>query len=305
MTLQQLRYVIAVAENGSIGKAAQALFISQPSLTNAIRDLEQELGFALFNRTNRGTAVTRDGMRFLAYARQVCEQMELLENAFLHDGYEKLRFQVSAQHYSFAVNAFVDLIREYPGSEYDVTLRECRTFEVIEDVKNARSALGIIYFSRFNESVLSGVLAENHLLFTHLFTAAPHVFLSSGHPLAKKERVTLEELEEYPCLSYEQGEYNSFYFAEEILSTAKRRKQIRVSDRATLFNLLIGMNGYTICTGVISRELNGDSIISVPLSADEEIRIGYICRKGEPLGALGERYLELMRRHIPQDNAIA
>ncbi len=299
MTLQQLRYVIAVAENGSIGKAAQELFISQPSLTSAIRELEKELGFPLFNRSNRGTAATREGIRFLAYARQVCEQMELLEKAFLHEGYEKLRFQVSAQHYSFAVNAFVDLIREYPGEEYDVTLRECRTYEIIEDVKNARSALGILYLSRFNESVLSGVLSENHLHFTKLFTARPHVFLSSGHPLAGKGQVTLEDLAEYPFLSFEQGEYNSFYFAEEILSTAERRKRIRVSDRATLFNLLIGMNGYTICTGVISRELNGDSILAVPLAADEEIRVGYICRKGEPLGTLGERYLELMRRHIP------
>lgn len=298
MTLQHLKYIVTVAEKGKISEAAQALFISQPSLTNAIRDVEKELGFLLFNRTNRGIAVTTKGMQFLSYARQVVEQMSLLETTFLSGEPEKRRFQVSAQHYSFVVNAFVDFVKEFESDEYDVTLRECRTFEIIEDVKNARSQIGILYLSQFNEKIIQKFIKENHLSFEVLFKAKPHIFINRSHPLAEKEHVLLEDLEPYPYLSFEQGNYNSFYFSEEILSTVSRKKSIRVSDRATLFNMLIGLDGYTISTGIISRELNGEDIIARPLEADETITIGYIKRNGESLGKAAKRYLELMYQHI-------
>lgn len=298
MTVQQLKYIVTVAEKRKISEAAQELFISQPSLTNAIHDLEEEVGFLIFNRTNRGMAVTKEGNRFLAYARQVVEQMSLLENTFLERPLPKQHFQISAQHYSFAVNAFVDLLIEENYDEYDVTLRECRTAEIIEDVKNARSQLGILYLSDFNEKIIKKCLQDNHLEFFLLFQAVPHIFISKSHPLADKQLVRLEDLEEYPHLSFEQGEYNSFYFSEEILSTITRKKAIHVSDRATLFNLLIGLNGYTISTGIISEELNGENIIARRLDVDEEIHIGYILRKGEPLGTIGNRYLELLKNHV-------
>lgn len=298
MTIQQLKYIIVVAEKGKISEAAQELFITQPSLTNAIHDLEAEVGFEIFNRTNRGISMTKDGNRFLTYARQVVEQMSLLENTFLETPLEKQHFQVSAQHYSFVVNAFVDLIKEKDYDEYDVTLRECRTFEIISDVKNARSQIGILYMSGFNEKIISKFLLDNHLEFFALFQAAPHIFINKDHPLAKQSVVTLEDLEPYPHLSFEQGEYNSFYFSEEILSTVSRRKAIHVSDRATLFNLLIGLDGYTISTGIISEELNGENIISRELAVDETIRIGYIIRSGEPLSMMSKRYLELLQNHV-------
>lgn len=298
MTIQQLKYIIVVAEKGKISEAAQELFLSQPSLTNAIHDLEAEIGFEIFNRTNRGIAMTKEGSRFLTYARQVVEQMSLLENTFLEAPLEKQHFQVSAQHYSFVVNAFVDLLKEKDYDEYDVTLRECRTFEIISDVKNARSQLGILYMSGFNEKIISKFLQDNHLDFFPLFQAMPHIFINKDHPLAKKEMVTLEDLEPYPHLSFEQGEYNSFYFSEEILSTVSRKKAIHVSDRATLFNLLIGLDGYTISTGIISEELNGENIISRKLDVEEIIKLGYIIRHGEPLSMLSKRYLELLQAHV-------
>ncbi len=298
MTIQQLKYIVTVAEKGKINEAARTLFISQPSLTNAIHELEKELGFDIFNRTNRGIAATTRGTKFLSYARQVVEQMSLLESTFLETVPEKQHFQVSTQHYSFVVDAFVNFLKEVDYKEYDVTLRECRTAEIIEDVKNARSQLGFLYISSFNEKVMQKFIKDNHLEFKPLFEAKPHIFINKDHPLASKGLVDLSDLAEYPYLSFEQGEYNSFYFAEEILSTNIRDKVIRVSDRATLFNLLIGLNGYTISTGIISKELNGESIISRPLNVDEQIQLGYIKRKNEPNGVHADHFLELLIRHI-------
>lgn len=298
MTIQQLKYIVTVAEKGKINEAARTLFISQPSLTNAIHELEKELGFDIFNRTNRGIAATTRGTKFLSYARQVVEQMSLLESTFLETVPEKQHFQVSTQHYSFVVDAFVNFLKEVDYKEYDVTLRECRTAEIIEDVKNARSQLGFLYISSFNEKVIQKFIKDNHLEFKPLFEAKPHIFINKDHPLASKGLVDLSDLAEYPYLSFEQGEYNSFYFAEEILSTNIRDKVIRVSDRATLFNLLIGLNGYTISTGIISKELNGESIISRPLNVDEQIQLGYIKRKNEPKGVHADHFLELLIKHI-------
>ncbi|MGN0162398.1 MAG: LysR family transcriptional regulator [Candidatus Ornithomonoglobus sp.] len=298
MTLQQLRYIITITEKGSISEAAKSLFISQPSLSNAVKELEKELNITIFTRTNKGIALSQHGEEFLGYARQVIEQTELLEEHFLNTKQRKQKFSVSTQHYSFAVNAFVDLIEVYGTEEYDFTLRETRTHEIIEDVKQMRSEIGILYLNEFNEKVLNKLISENELEFHELFTAKPHIFISSKNPLADKEIVTLADLEPYPFLSFEQGEYNSFYFSEEILSTVQRRKNIKVSDRATLFNLLIGLNGYTICTGIIDEELNGKNIISLPLDVKEKMRVGYIKNKNIVQSRLGEIYINSLKEHI-------
>nr|WP_294466372.1 LysR family transcriptional regulator [uncultured Sellimonas sp.] len=299
MTLQQLRYVVAVAETGNITEAAKRLFIAQPSLTNAIRELEKEMQITIFHRTNRGVSISNEGDVFLSYARQVLEQTSLLEERFLNPKERKSRFSVSCQHYSFAVNAFVDVIRKFGGSQYDFTLRETQTYEIIEDVSRLKSEIGILYTSSKNEDVIGKMLRQNGLEFQELFVAKPHVFLSSVHPLAEKQVVSLEDLEEYPYLSFEQGEYNSFYFSEEILSTLDRKKNIKVRDRATLFNLLIGLDGYTVSSGVISKELNGENIIAKPLDVDEQMRIGTITQKSMPLSRYGKAYMEALKRHIP------
>lgn len=298
MTLQQLKYAIEISNRGSINEAAKHLFITQPSLSNAIMELEKELNITIFTRTNKGISVSVDGAEFLGYARQVIEQSELLETRYLNSKPSVQHFSVSTQHYAFAVNAFVDLIREYGTDEYEFTLRETKTYEIIEDVKNLKSELGILYLNEFNKKVLNKLFKDNHLQFTTLFQAMPHIFISVKNPLAKKSFVTLEDLEQYPCLSFEQGEYNSFHFSEEILSTISSRKSIRVSDRATLFNLLIGLNGYTISTGVITPDLNGDSIVSVPLKVDEDITIGYITHKSIVPSKLSFIYIEKLQSLI-------
>ena len=300
MTLQQLRYIVTVAETGNITEAAKRLFISQPSLTNAIHELEKEMKITIFNRTNKGVAVSNEGELFLSYARQILEQTSLLEEKFLNKKEQSPRFSVSCQHYSFAVNAFVDVIRKFGGKKYDFTLRETQTYEIIEDVSRLKSEIGILYTSSKNEELILKLIRKNGLNFEELFVARPHVFVSSEHPLADKKVLTLEELEEYPYLSFEQGEYNSFYFSEEILSTLDRSKNIKVRDRATLFNLVIGLNGYTVSSGVISRELNGENIIAKPLKVDEYMRIGTIKQKDMPLSRYGNAYMEYLKRHIPE-----
>lgn len=298
MTLLQLKYVVEVAKTGNITEAAKRLYLSQPSLTNAIRELEKEMQITIFCRTNRGVTVTNEGDLFLSYARQVLEQTDLLTEKFTGKGAGSRHFSVSCQHYSFAVNAFVDVIREYGGKQYDFVLRETQTHEIIEDVSRLKSEIGILYTSSKNEEVIMKFIRQSDLLFEELFVAKPHVFLSSRHPLATKATLSIEDLEDYPYLSFEQGEYNSFYFSEEILSTLDHRKNIKVRDRATLFNLVIGLDGYTVSSGVISRKLNGANIIAVPLLVEEYMRIGTIRQKNMPLTQYGESYMKALRKYI-------
>ncbi len=298
MTLQQLRYVVAVAEKGSISDAAKALFISQPSLTNAIKELEKEMKITIFNRTNRGIIVSNEGDEFLGYARQVIEQANLLEEKYLNEKKQNPIFSVSTQHYSFAVEAFVDLIREYDADEYDFTLRETKTHEILEDVRMLKSEVGILYTCSKNKKVIMKLIKQDNLEFRKLFTATPHVFISSKHPLAEKEIISIGELDKYPYLSFEQGEYNSFYFSEEILSTIDRKKNIKVRDRATLFNLLIGLNGYTVSSGVINKELNGENIIARPLNVNEYMDIGIVIQKQMPLSRYAKSYINALELRV-------
>lgn len=304
MTLQQLRYITTVADTGTITEAAKKLYISQPSLTNAIHELEKEMGITIFNRTNKGIFISREGEEFLGYARQVLEQTTILEDKYKKNGGGKKQFCVSTQHYSFAVNAFVDLVKKYGQEEYDFSLRETQTYKLIEDVAQMRSEIGILFLNDFNEKVIMKILKSSDLEFHLLFVAEPYVFISRHHPLAKKKIITNEELADYPYLSYEQGEHNSFYFSEEIFSSFERKKNIRVSDRATLFNLLIGLNGYTVCSGIIDQKLNGEDIIAVPLADEGDMRIGYVTHRKGMISRLGETYLEALKKYITGEQRI-
>ncbi|MBW5446393.1 LysR family transcriptional regulator [Cohnella sp. CFH 77786] len=298
MTLQQLKYVIEIVNRGSMNEAAKRLFISQPSLSNSIADLEVEMGITIFERSNKGITLTKEGAEFISYARQVVEQAELLQNRYLNAKPSPQHFSVSTQHYAFAVNAFVDLVREFGLDEYEMTLRETKTYEIIEDVKSLRSEIGILYVNEFNEKVIRKLLKSANLEFHRLFTAKPHIFISIHNPLAKQAVVTMDQLQPYPYLYFEQGENNSFYFSEEILSTLSHKKSIRVNDRATLFNLLIGLNGYTISTGVLSADLNGNEIIPVPLESEETINVGWVSHRNVALSKLGSAYVVALKKAV-------
>ena len=300
MTFQQLKYVLEVARVSSITEASKRFFVSQPSLTASIKDLEEELGIRIFERSSKGVNLTHEGEEFLSYARQGQEQFLLMEERYKGNHEERALFSVSCQHYSFAVNAFVDVIRQFGGNRYDFTLRETQTYEIIEDVAHLKSELGVLYTSSKNRDVLMRLLKKNDLVFEKLFTAKLHVFISSKNPLAKKKRITLKDLAPYPYLTYEQGEHNSFYFSEEPLPAIDCEKSIKVRDRATLFNLLIGLDGYTVCSGVISHKLNGRQIVSRPLAVDEHMCIGLVSKKGVPSSRYAECYRESIRRYCTQ-----
>lgn len=298
MTLTQLRYAIEVAEAGSISSAAARLFIAQPSLSKAVSELEAEMGVTIFERGARGVRVTDEGSRFLSYARQVVEQADLLESQYLHAEPRRRVFAVSSQHYAFVVNAFVELVRELGRDQYEFSLREGTTAGIIEDVRTQRSEVGVIYRSHFNSEVIAGAVKRAELRFEPLFRASPHVFVSRTSPLAGRASVTLEDLAPFPRLTYDQGAQNSFYFSEELHAAEMVDKQIVVTDRATLFNLLIGLDGYTISSGILSSDLNGDDIVAVPLESDEEMEVGYLQLAGRPLSRVAERYLEHLRAYV-------
>ena len=298
VTLQQLKYIIMIAETGSITMAAERLFIAQPSLSKSVAELEKEMGIIIFNRSNRGVYLSEEGTRFLSYARQIVEQAEILESEYKSAPPPNRAFSVSSQHYAFVVNAFVELVREYGRDRYEFTLRELKTAEIIEDVRTHRSDIGVIFLSHFNREVIRHILQNEELKFETLFTAKPHVFVSKSNPLVRRKKVTLDDLKAFPRLTYDQGVKNSFYFAEELHITADSPKNITVSDRATLFNLLIGLNGYTISSGILSEDLNGSNIVSIPLESDEEMEIGYIVTTDRPLNDISRRYLEHLRHYI-------
>ena len=298
MTLQQLKYVTTIANIGSISEAAKRLFVSQPSLTKAIKELEKEMGITIFDRTNKGITVSKEGERFLGYARQVLEQAALLEEQYKSQSGGKKQFSVSTQHYSFAVNAFVELLKGAEIDQYDVSLRETQTYEIIDDVAHMKSEIGLLYYNDFNRPVLEKLIHTNELTFTELFTAHPHIFIGKTHPLAHKEVVSMDELEEYPYISFEQGDHNSFYFSEEIFSTVVRPKHIRVRDRASLFSLLLGLDGYTVSSGVIDKEVNGENIISVPLAEEGLMHIGYITNNKMQRSRLGQEYIHALEKYV-------
>ncbi|MBR3575658.1 MAG: LysR family transcriptional regulator [Lachnospiraceae bacterium] len=303
MTLKQLRYIVEVADTGNITEAAKRLYIAQPSLTASIQELEKEYGITIFERGKKGIRLTQEGDEFLGYARQVLDQTDLIEERYTGSAKGKKNFCVSSQHYSFAVEAFVELLRKYGGDRYEFHMRETQTYEIIEDVSHLRSEVGVLYLNSFNETVIRKTLRDNNLTFNKLFIAKPHVFVGKDSPLAGKKKIRTTDLTDYPRLSYEQGSHNSFYFSEEILSTLDSDREIVVCDRASLFNMLVGLNGYTICSGIINEELNGPGIVARPLDVDDYMEIGYILPTSIKPSAMTLNYIDILKSLSPGSSA--
>lgn len=298
MRIQQLEYLERIVEAGSINEAAKRLFLTQPSLSNAVKELENEMGIQIFQRSSGGISLTAEGREFMTYSKQILDQVNLMNERYKNGQQRKQSFSVSAQHYAFVVHAFVELIKSVNANEYQFTLRETETQNIFNDLAQFKSELGILYTNGFNQKIMQRLFKENNLVFTPLFVAKPHIFVSRYNPLTSKSSVNLSDLEDYPYLSYEQGEVNSFYFSEEILSTLSHKKSIKVSDRATIFNLMVGLNGYTISSGIISSKLNDDKIVAIPLNVDDDITMGWLKHRQVKLSPLAERYLTMLKEHI-------
>lgn len=296
MTLQQLRYAMTIADCGSMNEAAKQLFISQPSLSETIKELEAEIGLQIFLRSNRGIIITPEGEEFLGYARQVTEQFGLLQSRYIEKK-SKEKFSVSMQHYTFAVKAFVETVKKAGIDSYEFAANETTTYDVMENVRNFKSEIGVLYLNDFNEKVMTKIIHEKGLEFIELFACDTYVYLWSGHPLANSEVISMEELDEYPCLSFDQGKNHSLYLAEEMKSTYEYKRLIKATDRATLLNFMKGLNAYTLCSGIICEELNGSEYIAVPLAETEKMRIGYVKRKGASISHIGELYIEELKKY--------
>lgn len=298
MRLQQLKYLEKIVDCGSINVAAKELFLTQPSLSKAIKELEAEMGIQILLRQQRGVSLTNDGREFMAYANQILDQVSLLDQKYKKQVLRKQLFSVSAQHYAFVVHAFVELIKNVNTEEFQFTLQETETENIIKDLASFKSELGVLYVNRFNEKVLQNLFRDNSLEFHPLFHVKPHVFVSRDNPLTQKKSLKLADLSDYPYLSYEQGDNNSFYFEEEILSNRNYKMNVKVSDRATIFNLMVGINGYTISSGIISSDLNDDKIVSIPLDVNEVSTIGWLKHKQLELSPIAQMYLEFLKEHI-------
>lgn len=301
MTLQQLKYALTIADCGSMNEAAKQLFLSQPSLSETMKELEAEIGIAIFLRSNRGISLTPEGEEFLGYARQVTEQFSLLQSRYIEKK-KKEKFSVSTQHYTFAVKAFVETVKKLGMERYEYAVHETTTYDVISNVRSFKSEIGVLYLNDFNEKVMMKTIQENGLEFRELFSCNTFVYLWAGHPLAKKREIAMEELDDYPCLSFDQGKYHSLFLAEEMKSDYEYRRLIKANDRATLLNLMVGLNAYTLCSGIICEELNGSGYMAIPLKETERMRIGYIVRKGQKISKSGKLYIEELKKY--QDMAM-
>lgn len=303
MTLQQLRYLLAIAKSGSICSAAHELYVSQSSLSVAVKDIERECGIKIFERSSKGTTLTNDGIELLSYARQIVEQADLMESRYTKDKKPPAqRLAIASQHYAFPVEAFLEFVEEYEGEGYTFSLRETRTQEIIEDVREFRCDVGILYLSSFNEQVLGRTLEDAGLVFTELFTAQPHIFVGTHHPLADHKLLKIEDMNDYPRYEFEQGSTaNSFYFCEEPFAELPHEKRIIISDRGTLSNLLTHHNGYTVSTGVLSSEMHS-GIAAIPLDTKERMHVGYVVHKERQLSDLAQRYIEMLRLFIEDYN---
>ena len=302
MTLQQLKYALTIADCGSMNEAAKQLFISQPSLSETMKELETEIGIEIFLRSNRGISMTPEGEEFLGYARQVTEQFGLLQSRYIEKK-KKEKFSVSTQHYTFAVKAFVETVKKLGMERYEYAVHETTTYDIITNVRSFKSEIGVLYLNDFNEKVMMKTIQENGLEFKELFSCNTFVYLWAKHPLAEREMISMEELDDYPCLSFEQGDNASFYFAEEILATNEYSQVIKANDRATMLNLMVGLNGYTLCSGIICEELNGDDYIAVPFQDDDQnpnsvMEIGYVVRKNTILSKMGELYVDKLKNYL-------
>ena len=303
MTIQQLKYTITIANQGSFNKASEVLYISQPSLTGSIKELEKELGITIFYRSGKGVTLTNEGVEFLAYAREIYGQFENVLERYGENGNRKKMFSVSTQHYTFAVKSFVELVKKLDTSEFEFAIREEQTQKI-----NMNSEIGILYLSSFNMPVIGKLLRQNHLEFHELISCEAYVYLWKGHPLAHNERISFDELKNYPCLSFEQGSNGSMYFAEEILASYPYPRIIRATDRATMLNLMVGLGGYTLCSGVICEEMNGSDFIAVPFAPDDDhpgetMKVGYITKKNLLLSKVGKIYIEELKRTLSTGKA--
>ncbi|MBR3638643.1 MAG: LysR family transcriptional regulator, partial [Lachnospiraceae bacterium] len=288
MNINQIRYVLKVAESSSMREAATGLYVSQPALSASIRELEEELGILIFERTNKGISLTEDGREFLSYAKKVVAQYEVLEDRYISVGRDKEQFSVSTQHYNFAIKSFTEVIKQFEPEKFLFSIHETRTSEVLENVRDFKSEIGIVSYSGANEALIKKLIREYQLEFTPLMRRETYIYFWKNHKLAKRKTISLEELKTYPCISFDQSDDSNFYLTEEAMADYDYDKMIKSDDRATTMELIATLGGYSIGSGMLSGDdaiLKG--LVSVKLKEEDPLTIGYIVRRGSSLSKYG------------------
>ncbi|MCR5416920.1 MAG: LysR family transcriptional regulator [Pseudobutyrivibrio sp.] len=293
MNISQIRYILQVANSSSIREAATKLYISQPALSSSIRELEEELGILIFERTNKGIVLTEEGREFVTYAKKVNSQYEIMEDRYFSKDAHKDRFSVSTQHYNFSIRAFTNVIKKNDPEKFVFSIHETKTREVLEDVRNLKSEVGIISYSGANEDVIKKLIKEYNLEFTPLMIRETYIYVWKNHELANRKEISIEELADYPCITFDQSDDSNFYLTEEAMADYDFPKLIKSDDRATTMEIIAELGGYSIGSGMLSGDnaiLKG--LVSIKLKEEDPLTIGYILRKGGYLSSYGNDYVE-------------
>ena len=292
MTVQQCRYALEIAKQGSFNEAAKNLFVAQSSLSSSIKALEEELGITVFDRVSNGVLLTEEGAEFIRYATQLVEQHDFVLKRYSYQQSSQ-KLYISTQHYDFVADIFGKLLWETKAESYQFALRETQTYQVIREIETAYSDIGVLAIKGNDDGIMKRYLHKKGLLFTPFLKAFPHVFVRKKHPLAKEKSLCYHQLKEYAYVSYEQGEHHNSFFTEEIMNSFSD-KHIEISDRASLMNVLLSTDCYTVGTGIMPSALNNGNIVSIPLDSEEFYTIGYILHGNKKITPLMERFIALL-----------
>jgi DNA-binding transcriptional LysR family regulator len=298
MNVTQLKYVLETANSSSMREASTKLYVSQPALSASIHDLEDELGILIFERTNKGISLTDEGREFLIYAKKAVGQYEILEDRYLSRNSEKERFSVSTQHYNFSIKAFTEVIRNINPDKYVFFIHETKTKEVLDDVASLKSEVGIISFSGSNEALIKKLFRDYRLEFTPLMQRETFIYVWKGHKLAGRKEISIGEMKDYPCISFDQSSDGNFYLTEEAMADYSFDKMIKSDDRATTMELIAELGGYSIGSGMLSKEdsvLKG--LVAIKMIEEDPLTIGYITRKGSALSRYGREYVKELLKY--------
>ena len=297
MTIQQCKYVLEIARIGSFSEAAKQLFIAQSSLSAAVKSLERELNIRIFERSNNGVYLTDDGSEFVRYAKEITAADELVARRYSAP-HEAEKLFIATQHYDFIADVFGNFVKNADAERYRYSIKEIETHNVIHEVETAYSDIGIIAIKDGDYDIMKRYLSKRNLSFTPLLEASPHVFFRRQHPLAWAEKLSSAELKDYPYVSYEQGEQTSSFFTEEMTDALYTDKHIEISDRATLMNLLLITDAYTVGTGIMPSALNKGDIVSIPLDSKEHYIIGYLLNDTRKLSPMTKRFIDHLEQSI-------
>lgn len=297
MNIQQLRYVVAIANSGTFREAAEKMYVSQPSLSISVRDLEKELGFKIFRRTSSGTFLTRRGMEFYEKAQELVKGFDIFQNQYANPEEEKDEFSVASQHYDFLPPTITAFSERYPDYK-NFRIFESTTVQILDEVAQGHSEIGIIYLNNQNKKGIMQRVEKLGLEVIELIPFHTHIYLREGHPLAQKEELVMEDLADLPTVRFTQEKDEYLYYSENFVDSASSQ-MFNVTDRATLNGILERTDAYATGSGFLdSDSVNGITVIRLKDNLDN--RMVYVKREEVELSQAGTLFVEVMQEYFDQ-----